>query len=824
MFMKKYFRYALMAVLTVGLSLAATSCKDDDNDNGSGNGEPTAEELAVEHAETFWGVAANLVSPFDVTTEYENKTFEPTIGSPLDGNSTIRVVSTGDMSAAAKRFADLTGAPVDENTTTYTYEDDAVGTLVYTKTNDATSLAKVDVSIKQIPHLQQIVYMTPEQMGTNGTFRGNSYYSFGDVILRYNKDDQPEYWVCVRPALGPAGKEDTHWMTVSKLPQDNLKLLEEDLSIVAQVPTQLGKSEEHMQNLAEMLYAMFNPEQWQSNIEEYSDYGILGAKGLPIFHDMKPERVQYFNKYFWTLLEKDWEKNELFQMIFGYSAEQMKGYVNSADGLFLLGKGYTGKVGLYQWNFKNGDGSKSNLHDMKYSVVKKTGTLLNTAKLYYGEQYNDNHWVNEAFFGDPNPRFVFRTATGKQLAGQDPGPRFSLATSTNKIADTFVFNKVHNVTISPNIDPKVYTEQDVNGGDEGYEHGLYQPGDVLQDEMGDKWMCIFGAACDNVFGFRDRTAWFVSFDRIQHDNIVKEKDLMEMAHRFTFGVYHSMTDREDSYGFKGADRRGQWQTAYDYAGIDMSKLWVHRDTTWTFTADGRTYNSKADKNLMTNIVYVGDDGKLKLLRCIADNSQGGSERTAAKGPSGKAYDTPKMRFYKHYETFDPSQMEPLNEDEKALSMTMWLKPWVITNDEMHFEDLSNQAKVDKYAANDKWVTLPLHGTTERQKPKTNANNSVYGRGQYEYDTKTKDFYTPGLTGIFKEPVLIMRLMKVTDNGGTTPNLTAQDGTKLTVVKLVENRYLYDNNLVPMINYMLRNNYQQSLIFLDNQPYQSDYKF
>ena len=813
----------LMAVLTVGLSLSVTSCKDDDKNDGGGSSQ-TAEEQAAEHAETFWAVAANLVSPFDVTTEYENKTFEPTIGSPLNGNSTIRVVSTGDMSAAAKRFADLTGAPVDENTTTYTYEDDAVGTLVYTKTNDGTSLAKVDVSIKQIPHLQQIVYKTPEQMGTNGTFKGNSYYSFGDVILRYNKDDQPEYWVCVRPALGPAGKEDTHWMTVSKLPQDNLKLLEENRSIVAAVPTQLGKSEEHMQNLAEMLYAMFNPEQWQENIEQHSSYSILGAKGLPIFHDMKPERVQYFNKYFWTLLEKDWEKNELFQMIFGYSAEQMKGYVNSADGLFLLGKGYTGTAGLYQWQFKNGDGSKSNLHDMKYSVVKKTGIALENAKLYYDNQYKNNHWVNEAFFGDPNPRFVIRIATGKQLAGQDPGPRFSLATSSNKIADTFVFNKVHNVTISPNIDPKVYTEQDVNGGDEGYEHGLYQPGDVLQDEMGDKWMCIFGAACDNVFGFRDRTAWFVSFDRIQHDNIVKEKDLMEMAHRFTFGVYQSMSDTNDSYGFRGADHRGQWQTAYDYAGIDMSKLWVHRDTTWTFTADGRTYNSVADKNLMTNIVYVGDDGKLKLLRCIADNSQGGSERTAAKGPSGKAYDTPKMRFYKHYETFDPSQMEPLNDDEKALSMTMWLKPWAITNDEMHFEDLSNQDKVVKYAANDKWVTLPLHGTTERQKPKTNANNSVYGRGQYEYDTKTKDFYTPGLTGIFKEPVLIMRLMKVTDNGGTTPNLTAQDGTKLTVVKLVENPYLYNNNLVPMINWMLRNNYQQSLIFLDNKPYQSDYKF
>ena len=168
--------------------------------------------------------------------------------------------------------------------------------------------------------------------------------------------------------------------------------------------------------------------------------------------------------------------------------------------------------------------------------------------------------------------------------------------------------------------------------------------------------------------------------------------------------------------------------------------------------------------------------------------------------------------------------EPLNEDENALGMTMWQKPWAITNVEMLFEDLSNQDKVNEYAANDKWVTLPLNGTTERQKPKTSANNSVYGRAQYEYNTNTKDFYTPGLTGIFKEPVLIMRLMKVTDNGGTTPNLTAQDGTKLTVVKLVENPYLYNNNLVPMINYMLRNNYQQSLIFLDNKPYQSDYKF
>lgn len=70
--------FALMAAMVCGLSLAVTSCKDDKNDGGGSS--QTAEEQAAENAETFWSVAAGLVSPFDVTDEYEDKTFEPTIG------------------------------------------------------------------------------------------------------------------------------------------------------------------------------------------------------------------------------------------------------------------------------------------------------------------------------------------------------------------------------------------------------------------------------------------------------------------------------------------------------------------------------------------------------------------------------------------------------------------------------------------------------------------------------------------------------------------------------------------------------------------------
>ena len=836
MYMKKTFRFALMAVLTVGLSLAATSCKDDDNSE-NGGGEPTAEEIAAEKAETFWSVAANLVSPFDVTAEYENKTFEPTIGTPLDGNSTVRVVSTGGLSAAAQRFADMTGAPVDENTTTYTYQDDAVGTLVYTKTNDATSLAKVDVNIKQIPHLQQIVYKTPEQMGTNSTFKGNSYYSFGDVILRYNQDESPEYWVCVRPALGPAGKEDTHWMTVSKLPQDNVLQLESGRKVVAVVPTKLGKSEEHMQNLAEMLYAMFNPEQWQSNIEQHSDYGLFGPKGLPIFHDMKPERVQFFNKYFWTLLEKDWEKNELFPMIFGYSAEQMKGYVNSAEGLFLLGKGYTGTAGLYQWQFKNGDGSKSNLHDMKSSVVKKTGIALENAQLYYDNQYKNNHWVNEAFFGDANPRFVFRTATGKELAGEDAGPRFSLATPTNKITDTFVFNKEHNVTISPNIDPKVYTESDVNPAmvknkTANDKLGVYILGDVVKDEQGTRWFCIMGSGYNEnskPAAILDDRAWFISLENITMTNGIPTNILTEaQAPEVGFRLLRMMSYVRNNQNYSVTDSKAFIaKNIYDYTKVNIGDLFVMRDSVWRFK-DNKTkdYFNSHSKSFMTNLAYIGNDGKLKLLRCVFDHTQAGNERSKCLPASGK-YDFQyhHFYFYKHYMNSDPTSWRALTDDESSLEMTRYMTPWPVTNDEILFSDLGDQSKVDQWAAKDKWVTLPLVDLanpgadyTKREQPRTRA----YYNPRASNFVMTENGTFIDHLGMYNEPVLFVRVMTVKDAGGNEATLESEDGHKLTVVHLQDNSAWYKG----MVNLTEALGVHNLIKFtdLDNERYAVDFRY
>ena len=148
-----------MVAMVCGLSLAATSCKDDDNDNGNNGRQPTAEEQAAEDANTFWSVAANLVNSSDVPADYKD----------------------------------------------------------YTKSTDGKSLAKVDVSIKQIPHLQQIVYKTVEQMGDNAVTDGVPYYSFGDVVRIDHGKSYYEYVMCIQPPFTKEGSTKSVWASVSFL-------------------------------------------------------------------------------------------------------------------------------------------------------------------------------------------------------------------------------------------------------------------------------------------------------------------------------------------------------------------------------------------------------------------------------------------------------------------------------------------------------------------------------------------------------------------------------------------------------------------------------
>ena len=821
MSMKKYYRFMLMAALVCGISFAVTSCKDDDN---SGNGGASAEEQAADNANTFWSVAGNLVNPLDVTADYKNKTFEPTIGEPQEGSSTVRVVVMPDVEAAAKHFAAIVDADVKEATTTYTYQNDAVGTLIYTKSTDGKSLATVSVNIKQIPHLEQIVYKTPEQLGTNAVTDGVPYYWLGDVISRTRADGVKEYWICVQAPFTKQGKTDAIWATVSKLPEKNVYTYTASNDFKYQVPTRIGNNKEYMKDLTEMIYATCNPVEWEQNLTD-------GPDGMKAFNLVKKENVKYINQWFWQRVATAWKDKGLARTIFGTDLEMLAGWL-ADNGVKFLYNGYSwwvkssDNLSLFESTIKVGTGKEANGRSLVWKEVKKN-VISPKIEVNCLTQLEGSQWVNKAFFGDDQPRYIFRFATTKELSGMN-GAFESMQDEGNGIEDVYVYTKEYDVNVgaSKKMDSNVLSENNAFLGDpvknkKDDETGVYFAGDVVMDEEDSYWVCIYGAACSKAFGLTDKTAWFVSFDNITTggnglpDNIVKEDEVDDVALRVLWSMFNTQQIKDPKYD--GPNNLGIWLNAY-FCNIDFSKLFCEYDSVWHFYNNNKDWDSPS-VSYGTNVAYIGNDGQLKLVRCIGDMTFAGNHRTNSPKINGKKLDYMKYAYFKHYEVYDESKIEPLTDEEKNAKMTLWQKPWPVTGDEMRFNDLYDQAMVNKYAANDKWVRLPEHYTKQGRQPRTAANSNNITWQQYLYKREKQDFANPAAVSMFNEPILLMRVMKVTDNGGLRPNLMSQDGRKLTVLKLHDNAYFYQSGQNGFWNNVMKFNYESSGdVTLDNKDW------
>jgi len=491
--MKKLMNLWLMAALLCGLGLGVTSCKDDDDDNGSGSG--TQEEQMAEQANDFWAVVGQLVGTTNATDDYRNKTFEPIIGEAVAGNATVRRVLVNTMESAAERFESLVG--LDEGTVTaetgsYTWTSDAVGTLTYTKSQDGQSLATVDVNIKQVPGLRQIVYMTPEQMGTNASEDDwhNCYYHFGDVIKRKTDEGITEYWICVRPSFDPEGKKNSHWVTVSPMPAKNIATYTASNDKTYTVPTKLGQDDKQMENLAEMLYAMHDPQKWEDNITD-NPGGIL-SKGIKIFQDFHRANIVYFSKQFWQRVDKGWletkpeGKQDLYQAVFGMDKWTFN-FEMGAFGLHLLYYGYKWKwslsnsLSLYEQVFTHGgNGTKSNMHNMKKHTIshdvidKRNGghdIYVNVAAQYTEDHpYLNNDILkssdnSQRFFGDNDDarHYIIRFATGEELAKQS-GAAYDRRTKISGFEDVYVYTKKYDLDVNKGCEKREDIQNATNSG------------------------------------------------------------------------------------------------------------------------------------------------------------------------------------------------------------------------------------------------------------------------------------------------------------------------------------------------------------------------
>ena len=440
-----------MAALVCCLSLSVTSCKDDDKNDESGG--ESSEELGPqdenEAAMKFWNVAGELVGMSEATDDYKDKTFEPIIGKADANDPQARVVYTNSAAAAAESFAHLVDIEdMTEETATRSWSDPDVGTLTYTKVADGTAWATVDVNIKQVPHLTKIIYREPSQTDENGGVKDHyrAWYRFGDVVLRENKDGEDEYWVCVRPAFDPEGKGDSHWVTISPVPKKNqykwtYENKKKKIKRTYVLPTGLGTSEEHMQNFAEMLFAIFHPKTWHKNVEKYAKENKGKPSGMKMFHDFHRSNLDYHNMFFWNNVRTYWSEKEVTTIddediytdicnkVFGMSFEEMQKLIDK-DGLYLLYNGKTWKSGsaptLYQAHYFNTPGGvNANMQTKKpFSTVKKSvynekdpskDIELDISTCTLEKPY----YINEKFFGDSHPRFIIRHATGDELKGSE---------------------------------------------------------------------------------------------------------------------------------------------------------------------------------------------------------------------------------------------------------------------------------------------------------------------------------------------------------------------------------------------------------------------
>ena len=420
----------LATAMVLSLGITVTSCSDDDDEP---NREEPTEQEAQQKASKFWSVVGQLVSVDDVTEDYEDKTFEATYGIADATNPTTRIVNTNDMKTAAQRFANLVDATgINENTPSYKWSDPEIGSMTYTKGGTAAEWATVDVDIKAVPGLQKIIYRAGGE-GDNGKFEGRAYYRFGDVVSRQvevkydakkNNDQRgtiTEYWICVRPAFGPEGKEDSHWVCVNSVSDKNYKYYKASTGTEYWLPTSLKTDKENMQNFAELLWAINFPKLWYDNVSKYHEDGTLwGFSGLPFFTDFKKANLQYHNEYFWQRVQNGWIVNGVVEKALNLDNMALLSETINKDGVRLLYNGYSWwfttswDCELWEAVYTNGTpNEEKNLHHAVYNDLEKN---MKGLKFDVREMGKKTENYNTFFNNDGNIRWAIRHATGKELA------------------------------------------------------------------------------------------------------------------------------------------------------------------------------------------------------------------------------------------------------------------------------------------------------------------------------------------------------------------------------------------------------------------------
>ena len=771
---------------------------------------------AIEQQEkemTAYSVLDYLANMSNAPSDFLSGSYEPTIGMADGADASTRIVNTNDMETAAMRFADIAGANIDENTPSYTWNDDQLGTMTYTKTNDGKSWATVDVNIKQIPGLQKIIYRSPEQGDNNGDFEGTAYYRFGDIVRRIvtSKDGSNifEEWICVRPAFGPEGKEKSHWVTISPLSSDNVFTYTGSNDIDYALPTRLGDNHEHSQNFAELLFAICYPDEWERNIINNQD-----NEKMLMFHDFHKDRLKYHTKYFWQRVQDGWvNEAKVFNDIFGLDKAQFQAMLKGKDGLNLLTNGYSwwttssNKPTLYRYRFVNGTDKEVNMHKEPikggirsdfHSVTKEV--IKAKIKLNVNEQYDVDHpyWVNPEFFGTEAPHYIIRHATGAELSSDGKeDPKQPL-----KGMDEFwVYNRHYGIT-DLTVPPETFDEHGNPINDSGYKNRAYYcQGDIVKDANGNRWMCVQPSGFGNADRFKEEPySYFISFEKFPVVGVGMDIDVpvsSNLAAQVLFSLSTLYQNYVPKMNDKTADSYKIVQNMRDNLGVELSELIVKRDTLHKFK--GKTVGESVPCSFISTL-YRDLENNLWVLRLVGDYT---------KDEAGGGRD---MSWY-YYTNYTG------------------------TTTRMRLSHLGDSASVNKYNK-DKWVYQPWFDiATSKRVTHTNKNGKVeyYNAGPRTYVMSKYNIaieqlvYKRGesvLTSLmqpanmYREPLILFAVKRVRDNGVKATSF--DDGIEFSEYKMmrdIDEDFADDD---PRVTNRISDAYQQcspDVIFLEEKNWQ-----
>ena len=732
------------------------------------------EQEKAEKTEQFWDVVGQLVAASDVTEDYKGKTFEPMIGIPDGSDSQARIVKSNSAAAAARSFADLVNVyTITEQTPTYIWSNPEVGTLTYTKTDGTSSWAEVKVEIPSIPHLSKIIYRSVEQSGENGSFSYAAYYRFGDVVKRNNDDGKEEYWVCVRPAFGPEGKEDSHWMCVGSLPKENLWSYTASNKKTYVFPTGLKNSKEHMQNLAELLYALCYPTQWQENITYYSTEGLFGPGGLPIFHDFHRDNIKYNNANFWNNVASKWKENGIDFKVMGTTLDNIAREV-SGPGIHFLYKGYSWWTGtsnyatVYQAKFVNGQEVHANMQTEKPYTDQKVQMIYpkQPAKDIKEFDVTDKKYViYQDFFGESYPRYIVRYARGSDLASDGKMPAVDKAIP-GVVEEYRYYSDILPVENLKEHTPEITTDKVVNDPQKQNFNvfsgtGHYTPGSIYKDENGKYWVVM------NIAG-QGQDLNLPSLEPC------KECEAAPLAELISFqGLEANEAYATNLPNFGQAVRGATFIRHYAAKGRGAFA-----------SNDEKAVNDMTFAQRMTRHLRNNETIKLNLLDLLQVTKGWGDERNLTQMFSVAYYEPtealssgaqhlfrflypislnnacPPYFLWKHYPA-KPDQVSTEYTDFSRVSITL--------------QDIASAEKVAKYAP-DFYAKQPLEHEQAGRSIRSQTDPAAKNPQPYFYGTSQWNDHTD----MWNEPILFFRMDAVYDRG-TEYATTTLGGHKLTLV-------------------------------------------